>query len=145
MAVDFSQLLRQQAGKAERPKALPIGEYPGMVRGWEPGNANRNQTPYVRFSIVLTGWPDSVNFEDRGEVDVTKRTLRRDFFLTPESFYRLDLFIKSCGVEPRERSYEEVLPELVGQPVVVSVGHYINNSTGEIGNNVGDVVGINGK
>lgn len=146
--VDFTQLLRKPAGESKRPKALPIGDYPGVVRSWEVGDQNKNRTPYVRFQLVLTEWPDSVSDEDReaSEVsDLSKRALRKDFYLTEESTWRLDNFIRSCDVDPMNRTYEEVLPQLIGQPVIIHVDHYLNQQSGDIGNSVGEVVGVNGR
>jgi hypothetical protein len=140
---DFSQLLRKPAGEAKRPKALPIGDYMGVIRSHEVGDQNRNHTPYVRFGVVLTEWPEGAGPEEG--VDLNKRQLRKDFYLTEESLWRLDEFIRSCGIEPNGRVYEEVLPELIGQPVTVEVQHYLNNSTNEIGNTVGNVVGQFGR
>jgi hypothetical protein len=141
---DFSQLLRKPAGEAKRPKPLPIGDYQGVIRSWEVGDNNRNHTPYVRFQVVMTEWPETVSMEDRGDIDLSKRTMRRDFYLTEESTWRLDTFIRSCDVDPLNRTYEEVLPELVGRAVIAQVQHYINQQSGEIGNNLGEVVGRNG-
>ena len=143
---DFSALLKKPAGESKRPPPLPIGDYKGVVKSHEVGDQNRNRTPYVRFGIVLTEWPETVEPSDQPEgVDLNKRQLRKDYFLTEDSLWRLDEFIRSCGVDPQGRMYEEVLPELIGQPVTVQVNHYINQQTNEIGNNTGDVVGQYGK
>lgn len=141
--VDFSQLLRKPAGMGKPPKALPLGDYPGVVRNWEVGDSNRNRTPYVRLQLVLTGWPDEVSPEDRGDIDVSRRALRKDFYLTEESTWRLDKFIRSCGIESDGQTYEEVVPQLIGQPVLVQVVHYDNKQTNEVGNGVGEVTGLN--
>lgn len=141
---DFSALLRKPAGEAKRPKALPIGDYQGVVKSHEVGDNNKNHTPYVRFGIVLTGWPDEFTQADIPEdTDLSKRQLRKDFFLTDDSLWRLDEFIRSCGVEPAGRVYEEVVPELVGQPIKVEIKHY-RNAQDEIGNTVERVIGLNG-
>lgn len=146
MPVDFSALLKKPAGEAKKPPVLPVGDYQGVVRSHEMGDSNRNRTPYVRFVVVLTEWPEALPVEDRPDgVELNKRQLRKDFYITDDSLWRLDAFIRSCGVEPSGRVYEEVLPELVGQPVFVQVQHYMNPQTSEIGNNTGEVVGQYGK
>ncbi len=72
-------------------------------------------------------------------IDISKMQMRRDFY--DNVLYRLDDFIKSCGVDMNGRTYQEVLPELVGKRVNVQVKQYLNERTSEIGNNVGDLTG----
>jgi hypothetical protein len=144
--VDFSHLLRKPAGEAKRPPALPAGDYEGVIRSYEFGDNNRNHTPYVRFQIVLTSWPQALPEGSRPEgVELSKRQLRKDAYLTEDSLWRLDTMISSCGIEPYGRNYEEVLAEMVGQPVTAEVQQYLNQQTNEIGNNIGNVVGLNGR
>lgn len=153
---DFSHLLKRPAGEAKRPPPLPAGDYYGVIRSWEIGDRNQNRTPYVRLQINLQDWPDSSpdewSFIDsehkfitatKSDVDLSKRQLRRDFFLTDDALWRLDEFIRSCGIDPQGRDYEEILPELVGQPVVVEVQQYLNQSTNETSNQIGKLVGTN--
>lgn len=139
---DFSQLLKKPAGEAKKPPVLPIGDYGGVVRSQEVGDNNQRRTPYVRFMLVLTEWPEDMDSQDRPEdVDLNKRQLRKDYYLTEDALWRLDDFIRSCGIDPQGRAYEEILPELIGQPVTVQVSHYTNQQTGELGNNAGTVMG----
>lgn len=72
-------------------------------------------------------------------IDLSKRQLRKDFY--DNSLYRLDDFIKSCGIEANGRTYEEILPQLIGSPVIVEVGQYMNQATSEIGNQVVNLAG----
>jgi hypothetical protein len=142
---DFSNMLRKPAGEAKRPKALPVGDYKGVVKSYELGDNNKNKTPYVRLGLVLTDWPETFTSADIPEdVELSKRQLRKDLFTTEDSLWRLDEFIKSCGIVPDGRVYEEVLPELIGQPIVIDVRTYINQA-GEVGNAVETVIGVNGK
>jgi len=142
---DFSQLLGKTAGQAKRPEPLPIGDYPGVVSRYELGDNNRNKTPYLRLFVTLTGWPSNFTQSDiKPDIDLSKRQMRRDIFTTPDSLWRLDQFIESCGIEPNGRSYEQVLPELVGQPVIAAVNTYTSTS-GDTGNQIDTVVGVNGK
>jgi hypothetical protein len=136
---DFSQLLRKPAGVAKKPPALPAGDYSGIIKSWEVGDNNKNKTPYVRFNLVLTAPPDDVELEPG--TDLSKKPLRRDYYLTDDALWRLDDFIRSCGIEPNEEVYEEVMPQMVGLPVTVEVQQYINQSTSEIGNQVGKLTG----
>lgn len=139
---DFSSLLRKPMAEAKRPPALPVGDYQGVIKSYELGDNNRQKTPYVRFHVGLMGWPDSVAEDERTGVDLSKKQLRRDFYLTPDADWRLAEFLKSCGVA--EQSFETGVPEAVGAQVTVEVQQYMNQTNSEIGNQVGKLVGEHG-
>lgn len=139
---DFSQLMRQPAGAAKKPVALPMGDYPAVIKSFENGDQNANKTPYLRFHIGLTNFPDSITEEERADIDLSKKQLRRDFYLTPEAFWRLDEFFRSVGVQfDGVKTYEELAPEVVGASVIAEVQQYVNQKTSEIGNQVGKLIG----
>jgi hypothetical protein len=142
--VDFTQLLHKAAGEAKRPKPLETGVYGGLVKNYEIGDNNKNRTPYIRLTLIPTEWPDTASSEIRSEVDLTKRQMRKDFFLTEDSLWRLDAFLRSCGIEPSGRTYEEVLPELVSQPVQFEVAQF-KGQDDNISNNVNQIVGREGE
>lgn len=136
---DFRELLKKPAGEAKKPEALPVAHYPGKIKNYELGDQNKNRTPYVRVNLAITGWTDEVEIEDemKASTDLSKRSLRRDFFLTDDALWRLDEFLAGMGVDIAGRSYEEALPEIVGADVLIEVQQYLNQSTNEIGNQVG--------
>lgn len=134
---NFSELLKKPAGEAKKPPALPAADYPGIIKSFELGDNNKNKTPYVRFHLGLLGAAETVDAAEFEGIDLSKRQLRRDFYLTEDSLWRLDEFLRAVGVESAGRNYEEVLPEVVGKNVVVEVQQYLNQQTNEIGNQVG--------
>ena len=135
---DFSSLLKKPAGEAKKPDALNAGDYPGIIKSFEMGDANKNKTPYVRFNVGLTSWPDEPQTDAAGTpIDLSKRQLRRDFFFTEEALWRLDAFLAEIGISAKGRSYEEALPETVGANILVEVQQYMNQQTNEIGNQIG--------
>lgn len=147
---DFSKLANAKAGEAKKPKALAEGNYSGIIKSWsfEPAPAGKDYESIVRFNLGLLNWPSSITDADKFQeqvdgslkpIDLSRRQLRRDFY--DNVLYRLDDFIKSCGIDMNNRTYSEVLPELIGKRVTVQVKQYLNQSTSEIGNNVGDLVG----
>lgn len=137
--VDFSSLLKKPAGEAKKPAALDAGNYEGIIKSFEIGDNNKNKTPYVRFHLGYTGWPNNEPQLDAGgkAIDLSKRAGRRDFYITDEALWRLDDLISALGIDSVGRSYDEVLPETVGKSVIVEVQQYMNQSTNEIGNQVG--------
>lgn len=136
--VDFSKYLDAKAGEAKRPPVLPEGTYDGVIKGHQIGDANKNKTPYVRFALGLTAFPEGV---DGDGIDLSKRSPRRDYYLTDDALFRLDEFMRSCGVEISGRTYREALPEMIGQSVKVEIQHYVNQNSGELGDQVGKVYG----
>lgn len=138
--VDFNALLKKPAGEAKKPPALPPGEYPAVIKSHEFGDQNKNRTPYVRFHLALTGWPESVHPDDQAGVDLSKKTLRRDYYITDDALWRLDEFIRSCKVGMSGREYTEVIPELTGTPVVAEVQQYMAQNN-DIGNQIGALRG----
>ena len=151
--VDFSALLRKPAGQAKKPPALPAGDFPGLIKSHEVGDSNKNKTPYVRFMVQLTGWPADApaewkdadgNTVQQADFDLSKRQMRRDFYLTDDALWRLDEFLRSCGVvlaDDGSTPYEEALPQTVGAPVVAEVQQYLNKENGEVGNQLGKLTG----
>jgi hypothetical protein len=148
-ALDLSSLLKRPANAAVKPQALPPGDYSGIIKSFEYGNQNKNNTPYVRLQVGLMDWPEAVTAEDRGQMDgegkfiptdLSKRSMRRDMFLTDDAFWRLTELCKSCGLDVGS-PYDELIPQLVGQRVTVEVKQYVNQQTSEIGNDIGKMVG----
>lgn len=147
---DFSKLLSRPAGQAKSPKVLIPGNYPGVVKSHEilPAPEGKDYEFIVRFHVGLTGWPDSATEDDKMQdlgdglkpIDLSKKQLRRDFY--DSSLKRLDDFIRSCGVEPNGRSYQEVLPELTGANIIAQVQQYLNQRTNDLGNQIGDLAGV---
>lgn len=144
---DFSQIARQAAGQAKKPAQLPAGDFPGVIKSFEWGDQNKNKTPYVRLQIGFTGFPSDLpesweEFDNekqtsttvsRGDIDLAKRQMRRDFYMTDDSRYRMDEFLVAMGINvgtpDAPRSYEETLPELIGAPVLAEVQHQLNQQT----------------
>lgn len=146
MAPNFSHLLKRPAGKSKKPEALPAGLYPGVLKSFEYGDSNQKKTPYVRFHLGITGWADDVSENEKMQenadgkmepIDLSKRQPRRDYYLTDDALWRLDEFLRELGIEPTGRSYEEVIPEAVGQTVTIELQQQLNEKTSEPYNQVG--------
>jgi len=148
--VDFSKLLKAPAGAAKAPKALPVGDYHGIIKRWNIVEApqGKDYSSMIRFQLGLTGWPDDIDEEDKLQetahgqepLDLSKRQLSKDFY--DHRLDLFDLFLRELGLSIEGRTYEEVLPETVGCQVIVAVRQYINQRTGETGNQVDTVKGL---
>lgn len=156
--VDFSSIAKQAAGQSKKPPQMPAGSFPGVIKSFEWGDNNKNKTPYVRLMLGFTGFPADLadsweEFDNetqkstsvsKGDIDLGKRQMRKDFYMTDDSRYRMDEFLKlmgvNCGTEDAPRSYEETLPELIGAAVLVDVEHQLNQQTNSTYTQVGKVI-----
>lgn len=145
---DFSAIANQAAGQSKKPPRLPPGNYSGIIKlppAW--GDANKNKTPYVRLMLGFMAFPEDVpeswseyDEEDgttsevlRSDIDLAKRQMSYDFYMSDDAKWRLDAFLKEMGVNvgtaEAPRTYAETLPELVGQQVLCEVVHSLNQQT----------------
>lgn len=145
-APDFTQLLKTNLDTVKRPPTLAAGTYHGRITKYEFGESKEKKTPYVQFHIQLLSAGADIASEDMRDadgvpIDLSKRQMRRDFFLTAEAMYRLKEFIESCGISTSGRSLDTTIPELLNAPVLVGVVQTNSRDGSEIYNNVGTLKG----
>lgn len=142
MAVDFAQLLSKPLDDVKKPPALPHGTMLGVIKKYEFGDNNTNKTPYCRFDIGLTGAGAGMDAAELEGIDLSKRSFRKDFYLTGDADWRLKNFIESLGIDTKGRTFAETVPETLNLPV--SCEMIQQNSTknpGELVNFLGEVTG----
>lgn len=126
MAVNFRELLSVKTEDIKNPVALSEGTYHGILAAREFGESSRNKTPYVRYTVRLHSAGDDVDPADIAEIDLSSKKLRVDFYLTPDSLYRLRDFLQSLGLSTEGRSLEELIEESLNASVKVYVTQRIN-------------------
>jgi hypothetical protein len=139
--VNFKDLLSKPLDNVERPKALPAGTFYGMVKSYELKESNEKKTPFVEFTLAVQSAGEDVDQADMEGVDLSKKSLRARFFITPDSEYRLKEFIGSLGIPTTGRSFGETLPETVSQPVMIDVTQRQSTDGQDIFNDVQRVRG----
>lgn len=119
----FRQLLSQKTDEVERPRALAEGHYIGIIRAHEFGVTRQKNTDFVRFLIVpqeeASDVPDGAN----AGMDITRRELRKDFFITPSALYRLSDMLDAVLGKQIGRSFDQRITETRGLRVMFSVSH----------------------
>ena len=118
---DFKSLLKRPADSFERPKPLPPGTYNGVIAQREFLESREKKTPYVRFSVKINSPGEGIDPAQLEGVDLSKKSLRKDFFITEDATYRLTEFANSCDVPTAGRGLDEVIEDLVNKPVLVEV------------------------
>jgi len=142
MSVDFSKLLSKNMDEAERPKPLPPGTYHGRVTKHSLDASKEKKTPYVRFELQVVSAGDGIDPDALDGIDLSKKSLRKDFYLTPDADYRLKEFLKSCGIQTAGRSFAEALPEAINAPVLIDVTQRAaTDGSGEFYNDVNKLAG----
>lgn len=147
---DFKQLLSRPLNTVEKPKPLPSGTYFGTVGAFQLGESRDKKTPYVEFQITLQEAGPDVDAESLATAVGTppdfskkKKNLRSTFYLTEDSLYRLKEFLSGLGVEDGNgtRSFNEMLPETTGRPIMFEITQRQNkDKPDEVYNDVQNVV-----
>ena len=138
--VDFKSLLQSPADSISAPKALPAGSYNGTIVGHEFGESAQKKTPYVRYQLKVSSGID-IDPADLTGIDMSKKTLRKDFYLTQDAAYRLKDFLESVGVPTKGRSLGECIPDAQSSSVIVEVTQRQSQDGKDTYNDVGDVKG----
>src|SRR6267142_1700639 len=87
--VNFRELLSKPTDQVERPKSLPTGHYLGAILSHEFDRSSKKQTAFCRFNIKIDGPTEDVPADALTGIDFSRRELRKDFYITPNSLYRL--------------------------------------------------------
>lgn len=118
---NFAELLQTPMDSIKRPPPLPAGTYHGVITSHEMITSSQKKTPGVRYNVTLTAPGDDVDAAALDGIDLTKRSLRRDYWLTADASYRLKELLQSVGVSVEGRSLGECIPEARNAKVLVSI------------------------
>lgn len=132
--VDFRELLKTNTDEVERMKSLPAGQYKGVILGHEFGRTKGKQTPYVRFNILPKEGID-VDEELLKGVDLSTRTQRDDYFLTPKAMGMLADMLDAVLGKESGRNFDERIPDTTGVEVQFGLAVRLNQDGTDSGYN----------
>lgn len=138
---DFTALLQTPMDEIKRPPPLPAGTFHGSILGFNFDLSQKKKTPYVRFELGRLTPNEDVDMSALEGVDLTKRSLRKDFYLTEDSRYRVKDFLESCGITVTGRSLGQCIPETLNANVIIAVTQRNSEDGKDIYNDVGDIRG----
>jgi len=155
MATDPTSLLRPSAKATLPPPCIPADLYPGVIKSYEIAQSS-NGNPLLRLPVGLLDWPDSISAEDRVQktedgdsipIDLGRKQMRKDFFLTPAAYFRLENFLVAMGFDIEtdaegNKDYETPVSQLIGKKVNVEVQRILNRQN-EFINVVGELLPYN--
>lgn len=115
----FADLLNRTVGSSERPKPLPVGSWQCVVKSREFGRTkSEKQTPYVRFVYGIVSPGGDVDPSLLAGQEVAGKEIRDDFYITPDSVYRLEEFLMNVlGLTGMSTS--QAIDAAIGRPLVV--------------------------
>ena len=123
---NFKDLLSVNLDDVKAPLPLPEGTYHGTISSFEYGDNNKNKTPYVRFGLKFHSAGDDVSASDLEGIDLSQRKMSTNFYLTPDSLFRLKDFLVSLGMKTEGMSFDELIPDAVGQNIIAYVTQRFN-------------------
>jgi hypothetical protein len=136
----FRELLHQPTDQVERPRALADGHYIGEIRSHEFGLSRQKQTPFCRFILVPNEETADVPEGSNVGIEFGRRELRKDFYITPNSLYRLSDALDAILGKQAGRSFDERIPETRGTRVMFQVTHRDSEDGTETYNEIGTIV-----
>lgn len=134
---DFTSLLHKDMEEIKKPAAWPTGLYPGRILRYEPGESTQKKTPYMRFTVGVTDFPEALDESEREGFDLEGKTFRCDYYLTEDALFRLKDLMAGLGFTGY---LDEALPQSVGSDVMIDLTQELNQQTSEIFNRVNRLV-----
>jgi hypothetical protein len=153
MATDPTSLLRPSAKATLPPPVISPDLYPGVIKSYELAQSS-NGNPLLRLPVGLLDWPDSFSEKDKVQddgqggsipIDLSRKQLRKDFFLTEAAYWRLENFLTAMGFDIEtdaegNKDYETPVSQLIGRKVYVEVQRILNRQQTEFMNVVGELL-----
>ena len=140
---EFRELLSLTSETVERPRALAAGHYIGVIRNHEFG-VSRKQTPLVRYFLTPLEEGSDVQPGENDGIDLSKRELRKDFYITHSAMYRLMDMLDAVLGQQRGRPADARIPDTRGVRVMFQVTQRaVQDDAGnvtEVFNDVGTIV-----
>lgn len=142
MPVNFAGILNKPADSIKKPPLLPPGSYHGYIKSYAYNESREKHTPQLDLQIGFTGPGDGIDPADLDGIDLAKRQLRKTFYLTDDSLWRLTEFMASCGINLHGRLVSECVPDLASAQVLVEVTQGMSQRTNEPFNDVSTIKGV---
>lgn len=139
-ASSFRELLSQATDQVERPRAIADGHYIGNISNFEFGQSRQKQTPFLRIFLQPQEETQDVEAGANTGIDLTRKELRKDYYITPDALYRLSDMLDAVLGKETGRSFDERIPDLRNARVMFAVGHRNSEDGTETFNEIGAVV-----
>jgi hypothetical protein len=139
-ASNFRELLSKPTDAVERPRPLADGHYVGKFTRHEFGTSRNKQTPYARFFVSPREEMSDVAEGANTGMDLTKKELYKDYYITPDALYRLSDMLDATLGKQTGRSFDQRIPETRDLDIMFQVTHRdVVDDNGEVVNTFNDI------
>ena len=137
MAANFTDILNKPAESIEKPKPLPVGTYLCIVNG--PHKQREiNDKPVIDIVYKTVQAQPDVDAEQLAASGGVGKMVSQTFFLTNNDgqvtdWPILNFLENSLGIEKTGKSLSQMLSEIPGKQVLVTIKHaiYTDKASGE--------------
>jgi hypothetical protein len=131
---NFGSILDRPSEGGKRPPPLPVGTYNTLIKGLPRyGKSDKKGTDFVEFTHQFVQAYDDVSEEDlntaltkpSGEVvKLSDRTIRNTYYLTEDAKWRVERFLKHCGLDEADfESIRQMIDATPGRQVAITIKH----------------------
>lgn len=123
---NFSSILDAPSEGGKRPPPLPAGSYNCVVQGLpEYGQSSQKQTPFVKFILTPVTALDDVDSDALSEAGgLAGKKIYATYYITEDAKWRLEAFLKHCGLDESEfSSIRQMIEATPGCSVVANMRH----------------------
>lgn len=137
---DFSALLNTSFDDVKKPEPLPAGTYQLSIKEFKYDKTkpkdDKEPSQYVRFSFAVQDAGPDVDQDLYQEAIATqplaKRTINRDFYITPAALWRLKEFLQDhLGLDLSGKGIGEAVAETTGMVVMGEITQRPSNRPGD--------------
>ena len=136
--INLREYLSQPTDQTERPKALPAGQYVGTITNFSFDKVRNEAGTNVLYFFIRPerAFTEELQRElDAEKIDLSRRELRKEFYLTENAKYRLaDALDAVLGKEPG-RTYNQRIPDMRNARVLVGVTPRLDREGNDTGFN----------
>lgn len=124
----FTDLLSADLGSVKAPPVLPQGQYYGTIKDYIFGKSKDKQNPFIKITMNNIQAGPAISAEALGDMDLSKETLDRDYFLLDKNgqpnLYYIKELLTSLGLSAGPGAdLNTLLPKAAGSPVLIDIGH----------------------
>lgn len=121
----FGAILDKPSVEVERPKPLPAGTYLCVVAGMPRyDKSSKKGTEFAEFTCKVLQAGEDVDQDALEEMGgIADKVIKNTYYITPDALFMLKEFLINCGIEEGEKTLRQMIDEVPGCQVLITVKH----------------------